>query len=244
MPTAQQILDIATAWLGYNEKDKSYIEILNVYNNHKPLARGYAMKPSDDWCDCFVSAVAIKAGAVDIIGTEVGVPKHITIFQQKGIWIENGSITPRPGDVIVYNWNKNQQPNNSGSSHIGYVVSVADGSIRAIEGNKGEKVAYRTMPIGWGYIRGFARPHYSKEEEAMPDFSKLTDNEVEALLTRLSAYSSKQKADSYAAEACKKAVDSGIFTDGDKDGTVDNPKAPLLRQDAAVLFDRAGLLEE
>lgn len=159
--TAQDVLNVMRSWVGYNEVNKKYLEILNVYNSHKPLARGYAIKPSDEWCDACVSAAAIKAGAVDLIGTEVGVEKHVAIFKQKGIWIEDGTITPQPGDVIVFNWDDNTQPNDGNSDHIGYVESVSGGKITTLEGNIGEKVGRRTIPVGYGYIRGFARPKYA-----------------------------------------------------------------------------------
>lgn len=159
--TAQDVLNVMRSWVGYNEVNKKYLEILNIYNSHKPLARGYAIKPSDEWCDACVSAAAIKAGAVDLIGTEVGVEKHVAIFKQKGIWIEDGTITPRPGDVIVFNWDDNTQPNDGNSDHIGYVESVSGGKITTLEGNMGEKVGRRTIPVGYGYIRGFARPKYA-----------------------------------------------------------------------------------
>ena len=57
--TAKQVLDTARAWIGKKENDNSFIEILNVYNSHKPLARGYAINPTDEWCDCFDSACTI-----------------------------------------------------------------------------------------------------------------------------------------------------------------------------------------
>ena len=34
--------------------------------------------------------------------------------------------------------------------------------ITAIEGNRGEKVDRRVIPLGWGYIRGYAAPQYEK----------------------------------------------------------------------------------
>ena len=37
-----------------------------------------------------------------------------------GIWIENGTITSEPGYVIVYNWDKEAQPNDGYSAHIGF----------------------------------------------------------------------------------------------------------------------------
>lgn len=159
--TAQDVLNVMRSWIGYSEANGRYLEILNIYNSHKPLARGYAIKPSDEWCDATVSAAAIKAGAVDLIGTEVGVEKHVDIFKKKGIWIEDGSIKPQAGDIIVFNWDDSSQPNNGYSDHIGYVEQVSGNTITCIEGNMSEKVGRRTINVGWGYIRGFARPKYA-----------------------------------------------------------------------------------
>lgn len=163
--TANQVLDVARKWVGYSEANGKFKEILDVYNSHKPLARGYAMKTTDEWCDAFVSAVAIKAGAVDLIGTEVGCERHVDIFKEKGIWIEDGSQKPKPGDIIVFNWDDSTQDNDGYSDHIGYVEQVNGNTIITIEGNmRNEDVGRRTINIGWGYIRGFARPKYDSEK--------------------------------------------------------------------------------
>lgn len=164
--TANDVLKVARGWLGYSEANGKFMEILNVYNNYEPLARGYKMKPTDEWCDCFVSACAIKAGAVDIIGTEVGCEKHIQIFKQKGIWIEDGKTRPQPGDIILFNWDVYAQPNDGAADHIGFVEQVTGNTIICLEGNINQKVGRRTINIGWGYIRGFARPKYSILSEA------------------------------------------------------------------------------
>lgn len=158
--TANNVLDVARGWLGYSEANGKFVEILNVYNNHKPLARNYKIKKSDAWCDCFVSACAIKAGAVDIIGTEVGCEKHIEIFKKKGIWIEDGSIKPQVGDIILFNWDDSTQGNDGFADHIGFVEQQYGNTIVCIEGNYNNAVGRRTINVGWGYIRGFARPKY------------------------------------------------------------------------------------
>lgn len=161
--TAKKVLDIARAWVGKKESDGSFKEILDTYNSHKPLARGYAIKTTDEWCDTFVSAVAIKAGAVDLIGTEVGCEHHVKIFQEKGIWIEDGTIIPQPGDIILYNWDDSTQPNDGASDHIGYVESVSVDTIVVIEGNMSSAVGRRKIKRGWGFVRGYARPKYAVE---------------------------------------------------------------------------------
>ena len=158
--TANDVLNVARGWLGYSEANGKFKEIVNVYNNHKPLARNYKIKTTDHWCDCFVSACAIKAGAIDIIGTEVGCERHIEIFKKKGIWIEDGSVKPQVGDIILFNWDDSNQPNDGYSDHIGFVEQQYGNTIVCIEGNINEAVGRRTINVGWGYIRGFARPKY------------------------------------------------------------------------------------
>lgn len=164
--TANDVLDVMRSWIGYSEANGKYKSIIDLYNSHKPLARGYAVQYDDEWCDTTVSAAAIKAGAVDLIGTECGVEKHVDIFKQKGIWQEDGTVTPEPGWIIVYNWDDGTQPNDGYSDHIGYVESVSGRTITAIEGNKGEAVARRTLTVGNGNIRGYAMPRYAGQGTA------------------------------------------------------------------------------
>lgn len=159
--TAQDVLNVMRSWTGYSEANGKHKEIIDLYNSVKPLPRGYAVQYNDEWCDTTVSAAAIKAGCSELIGRECGVERHVDIFKSMGIWIEDGRITPQPGDIIVYNWDDATQPNDGYSDHIGYVEAVSGGTITAIEGNKGEAVGRRTIPVGWGYIRGFARPKYA-----------------------------------------------------------------------------------
>lgn len=170
--TVNDILKAARSWLGYSEANGKFKEILDLYNSHKPLARRYKIKYTDEWCDCFVSACAIKAGAVDLIGTEVGCEKHVAVFKKKGIWIEDGSKKPQVGDIILFNWDDNTQPNNGNSDHIGIVEQQYGNTIVCIEGNLNGSVARRTINVGWGYIRGFARPKYAEATEAVEPVAK------------------------------------------------------------------------
>jgi hypothetical protein len=161
--TANEVLNVLRGWIGYSESNGKFKEIIDTYNSHKPLARGYKLKYTDEWCDGTISAAAIKAGAVDIIGTEVGCEKHIEIFKQKGIWIEDGTVKPKPGDIILFNWDDSTQGNDGYADHIGMVEQQYGNTIICIEGNMNGVVGRRTINVGWGYIRGFARPKYKAE---------------------------------------------------------------------------------
>lgn len=177
--TVKEILDIARSYIGCKESDGSHKKIIDLYNSHKPLARGYAVQYKDAWCDTFVSAVAIKAGAVGLIGTECGCEEHVNIFKDKGIWIEDGRITPQPGDIIMYNWDDNTQPNDGYSDHIGFVEKVSGEIITVIEGNYKNAVGRRTISVGHGNIRGYARPKYASESPAQSNSDLIGSCKVE-----------------------------------------------------------------
>lgn len=166
--TAQDVLNVMRSWLGYSEANGKHRIIIDLYNSNPPLARGYKVKYTDEWCDTCVSAAAIKAGARDLIGTECGCEKHIEIFKAKGIWQEDGTVRPQVGWIILYNWDDGTQPNDGYSDHIGYVEEVHDTYMIVIEGNKGEAVARRKLTIGHGNIRGYACPKYSQSSSNKP----------------------------------------------------------------------------
>lgn len=164
----QKIVDTAVAWLGCKESDGSHKKIIDVYNAHKPLARGYKVKYTDAWCSTYASAVAIKAGLTDIIPTECGCEKHIELFKKLGAWKENDAYTPKMGDYIFYNWddggNYASTDLTASADHVGIVTKVSGNTFTVIEGNKSNAVGYRTMKINGKYIRGFGTPDYAGKQ--------------------------------------------------------------------------------
>lgn len=162
--TATKLVDQAKSWLGYNEKNGSHKKIIDIYNSHKPLARGYKVKYTDEWCATFVSACAIAAGATDIIPTECGCEQFIRLLQSMGVWEENESVIPKPGWIIMYDWQDNGVGDNKGwADHIGIVEKVSGGVITIIEGNMSEMVGRRNLPANAQYIRGYGKPKYAAE---------------------------------------------------------------------------------
>ena len=165
--TAEDVIRIMDGWVGFSRAKGTHKPIIDLYNSHKPLARGYKVSYKDAYCDVAVSAAFIKAGAVDLIGgTECGVEEHIQLFKRAGIWNENGTVVPKVGYIVAYNWNDNTQPNDGYADHIGIVREIYKKNGRwyftAVEGNLNGNVGYRTdIPAGWGYIRGYAVPKYA-----------------------------------------------------------------------------------
>lgn len=158
----KKVVSIAASYIGCKESDGSHKKIIDLYNSHKPLARGYAVKYTDAWCSTFASAVAIAAGLTDIIPTECGCQNHIQLFKNKGSWQENDAYTPKPGDYIFYDWDDSGAGDNKGSAdHVGIVEKVSGSTITVIEGNYSDSVKRRTIAVNGRYIRGYGVPKYS-----------------------------------------------------------------------------------
>lgn len=160
----QKVVGIAQGYLGCKESDGSHKKIIDLYNSHKPLARGYAVKYTDAWCSTFASAVAIAAGLTDIIPTECGCEKHIQLFKKLGSWQENDAYVPSPGDYIFYDWDDNGVGDCTGSAdHVGIVEKVSGKTITVIEGNYSNSVKRRTITVNGKNIRGYGVPKYSSK---------------------------------------------------------------------------------
>ena len=156
-----KIVSIAQSYIGCNERDGSHKKIIDLYNSHKPLARGYAVKYTDAWCSTFASAVAIQARLTGIIPTECGCQKHIELFKKLGSWQENDAYVPSPGDYIFYDWQDSGVGDNKGAAdHVGIVEKVAGNTITVIEGNYSNAVKRRTLAVNGRYIRGYGVPKY------------------------------------------------------------------------------------
>ncbi len=161
---ASKVVEQAKAWLGLKEADGSFKPIIDTYNAHKPLARGYKVKYTDEWCATFVSAVAIKLGYTDIIPTECSCSKMIELLKKLGSFVEDDSVTPAPGWLLFYDWQDNGSGDNKGGAdHIGIVEKVEGNTITIIEGNYSQSVKRRNIAVNGKTIRGYGVPKYDAE---------------------------------------------------------------------------------
>lgn len=170
----EKIVSTAMSYLGMKEGSSEHRALIDLYNSMKPLPRGYQVTYRDSWCAVFVSVIAHLAGVESVVGRECGCEEFIKIFKKRGIWVEDGTITPEIGDIILYNWDDKTQPNNGYADHIGYVAEVnrATGIIKAVEGNYQNQVKRRNIAIGYGCIRGYARPNYAALAETKAEAEK------------------------------------------------------------------------
>ncbi len=169
----EKVVNLINSWIGKKEADGSHRSIIDKYNSHKPLARGYAVKYSDAWCATTVSAVAIELGYTDIIPLECGCEEFIKLAQKMGIWVENDAYIPKLADIVLYDWDDNGVGDCTGrSDHIGYVTKISGTKMIITEGNKSDAVGTRELIVNARYIRGYVTPKYSlkatKEEASKP----------------------------------------------------------------------------
>ena len=91
-----------------------------------------------------------------------------------------------------------------------------------------------------------ARKYNNKEELDMTkaEFLKsLTPEEAAAIVTLANQHYATLKPSKWAEDVCRRAAKSSLFSDGDKDGFIDRPQSPLLRQEFATVLDRMGAIQ-
>ena len=176
MSQRSDFVKMAASYIGEKEATGGHKPIIDVYNKHKPLARGYKVKYTDEWCATFVSAMAIKCGITDIIPTECSCMKMIVLFVKLDAWKESDAYTPKPGDVIFYDWQDSGVGDNTGhSDHVGIVESVSGSTITVIEGNMNAAVGRRSIKVNGRYIRGYGVPKFKESTEAATGTLAKTD---------------------------------------------------------------------
>ena len=158
----QQVVSTAESWFGYRESDGSHRQIVDLYNSHPPLARGYTVTYQDSWCATFCSAVAIQLELTHIIPTECGCEEQIKLFSTLERWAEDDGYVPLPGDLIYYSFASDNGMGDceTWSDHVGIVVGTWGPFIKVIEGNYDDQVKYRILTVNAKGIRGYGIPDY------------------------------------------------------------------------------------
>lgn len=218
-------VDIAVSHLGQKESNGTHRAIIDRYNAQAVLPRGYKVAYTDAWCATFVSVVALEAGFEKIMPTECSCPQMVALYKALGCWVENDAYVPKPGDIIMYDWQDSGISDNQGTpDHVGIVVSVNGNDIEVIEGNINNAVGYRSIPVNSRYIRGYC----------VPDYANICDDSDEKGGTAM--YQKIENIPDWASGTVKKLVDRGLLL-GDGDGNL-NLTGDMVR--ILVILDRAG----
>lgn len=169
MRKRSEVVNLVNSWVGKNEKDGSYKEIIDIYNSYmNPLPRNIKMQYNWAWCAATWSALAIKLMYTDIMPIEISCGYLIDQAKKMGCWVEDDTYIPKPGDAVLYDWQdkSGKADNNGWPDHVGTVTYVDrdSGYFVVTEGNYNDSVKKRTVLINGVYIRGFITPRYDVDE--------------------------------------------------------------------------------
>lgn len=157
-----KIIEVAKSQLGYEEGP----------NNDTKYGDWYGL-PNQPWCAMFVSWCAYVAGiSEDIIPKFASCTQGFKQMEEMGI-ATNDKITPRPGDIIFFDWDLSGD-----KDHVGLVEYVENGVVHTIEGNHKnrqgpDKVDRFHYPVDYKYIAGYGCPKYDDEPTPVPTDDKV-----------------------------------------------------------------------
>lgn len=164
----QEVVNTLLMLEGIREGSAEHKMILRKFNE-SGLCPRYKMTAKDAWCATTVSFAFIvnklagKPGSGALFQcVECSCAEMVKLGKQQGIFVESDSYTPKPGDVIFYDWQDFGKGDDKGHpDHVGIVISVSGGIINVIEGNKADAIGRRKISVNGRYIRGFICPKYA-----------------------------------------------------------------------------------
>lgn len=216
----QSVVNVMQGWLGWSEANGKFKAIIDLYNRQKPLPAGYRMKYKDEWCAATVTAAGMQAGLEDIIFGECSCSRMVELYRKAGRWMENDAYTPQIGDIVMYRWDDGADyaatDNTSSPNHVGMVAEVNGRVLTIIEGNKGQKVATRSLFVNGRYIRGYCLPDYASKAE---EDEEMSYDQFKRYMDQYRAELGKKEASSWAQTAgtIEQAKAAGI-SDGSRPG--------------------------
>lgn len=236
----QKVIDQFKAWLGWSEASGKHRKIVDLYNSIRPLPVGYMLKYTDSWCAATVSAVGQALGITDTILPECSCPRMIELYSRRGLWMEDDAYVPKVADIIMYDWQDNGIGDNRGTpDHVGMVAEVNGNTLKVIEGNISNSVAYRTLQIGSKYIRGYCIPAYAEKAAELEGGADMTYDEFKSFMAQYEKEFADNDAGSWSKEDREWAIQVGLFQGSGTlpDGTPNYmwQSTPTREQIAAIL---------
>ena len=127
----------------------------------EPYWSWYGFESRVDWCACFVSWCANECGYLDTgaIPRFANCSTGIRWFRERGLW-QDGNYEPRPGDLIFFDWDDEDEGQNGVANHVGIVEKVEDGIVYTVEGNSDNACRERQYTVGHYEIYGYGTPLY------------------------------------------------------------------------------------
>lgn len=188
---SEDIVKVSLTQLGYTEGTNNLTKFGQWYEtvlkSRNESSAGFA---NGAWCAMYTSWCANQAGI-----KETTVPYYalcadgVDAFKKKGLWKEPSGYTPKPGDLVFFDWNVNNY-----ADHTGIVMYAEDGILFSIEGNTtanrldGETSSTNTTVPDFclirqrelkdKYILGYATPRYTGTAFASSEYEGIIDLEA------------------------------------------------------------------
>ncbi|MBQ0001331.1 MAG: CHAP domain-containing protein [Clostridiales bacterium] len=130
-PSADTLLQLAESQVGGSGRPNEYTWWFGSIDGTYSYA----------WCHAFISWVAEKCGAADIIPKTVSCIDGVKWFKDRGRWHPSGvGYTPMKGDVVYFDWDANGT-----YDHVGFVALESNAILYTIEGNSNDAVRKRVI---------------------------------------------------------------------------------------------------
>ena len=165
----ERVVAEARKLLGIKEGTAEHKKIVDGYNSQTKLPRGYKLQYDDAWCAGFVSFLGIELGISHVILPEVGCGPMIELYKKAGRWEERDDYVPRPGDLVMYDWQAQSGECTGAPDHVGMVESVKGKTITVIEGNYDNSVKRREICVEYVKVRGYCLPDYASLVQRFTD---------------------------------------------------------------------------
>ena len=160
----QKTVDIFAGFMNERRYGAGHQRILDAYNSIRPLPRGVTMDMNLDYCAAGVSAIGVMAGLADIFPLECSCNLQIEQLKAKGVWVENDNYTPKPGDLVYYDWDDTGSGDNTGiAEHVGMIEDAGGAEMTVLEANTGAGFGRRWLAVNARFIRGYGALDYASK---------------------------------------------------------------------------------
>lgn len=210
----QKVVAEARKLLGIKEGTAEHKKIVDVYNSLPKLPRGYTLTDKDAWCAATMSYIGIVLGISHVLLPECSCSRMIELYKAQRLWMEADDYVPKPGDLVMYDWDAKSGECTGAPDHVGMVEKVEGKTITVIEGNYDNSVKRRQIVVEYVKIRGYCLPDYASLVQ------RFTDVDPNA----------------WYAEAVTRAAELGIV-EGVGDGKFE-PDRAITRAEAAAMCVR------
>lgn len=143
-PGAEGMLARARSMVGQHERTSGAVAAVCSRTGINPA--------TTPWCASFAMTLMKEHGLVDT--SDLSNPNYCPTIKNwasnKGIYGHNGQYSPKPGDAVTFDWDKDGTVD-----HIGLVERVENGRVYTIEGNSSNRVSQKSYALGSGVIDGY-----------------------------------------------------------------------------------------